>query len=211
MRCGPAPTMPFGCECIPPGTEDGQILVWDGTGWVPSSRGEVIPPGAAVGEVLVWDGAAWVPSNPELQPGARPWQGAWGTPNFGGQTLFYMQNVNWTGAVITAATLAANPHIVNYIFPKQGGKLKYIAAEIIGATVAPSQVTTYTVWVDGAATALAVSLAAALNASDCAFVDVTIPAAAVNHRVMIQVTAPANPGSGATIPNRVHVGGWVNA
>lgn len=149
------------------------------------------------------------PTGP-IGPTIESWTAAWGTPNFGGQTLYWMQNVNWTGAVITAASHTTSVHLTTWIFPKTGGVLKFISAEIIGATVAPSQITTYTVWVDGVASALAVSLAAALNASDTVFQDVVLPPKATNYRIEIQVTAPANPGSGATIPNRVYVSGFVN-
>lgn len=39
------------------GTAVGQILVWDGTSWVPQSEG------TAIGQFLVWDGTTWVPGD----------------------------------------------------------------------------------------------------------------------------------------------------
>jgi hypothetical protein len=183
MRCGQS-SLPAGCECVPAGVEVGEVLIWDGTAWVPSSSG--------------------------LLPGAMPWSAGWGTPNFGGQALFYMQNVNWTGAVFTPASRPANVMNTSWIFPKEGGVLRYISAEIIGATVAPSQPTTYTALVDGVASLLAVTLAAALNASDSTYVDVVLPPKATNYRIELEVTAASNPGSGATIPNRAYIGGYAN-
>lgn len=172
--------------------------------------GEVIPPGEEVGEVLVWDGDNWVPTDPGLLPGGRPWSSGWGTPNFGGQVQFWMQAYNWVGSVITPLSHAANTFTTTHIFPKSGGILNYISAEIIAATVAPSQPTTYTVQIDGVNSPLAVTLAAALDASDTTFVDVVLPPKATNYRIEIVVTASSNPGSGATIPNRARVGGYAN-
>lgn len=43
---------------VQPGTVAGQILVWNGTAWVPNTAP------TATGQVLTWNGAAWVPTSP---------------------------------------------------------------------------------------------------------------------------------------------------
>jgi hypothetical protein len=84
MRCGQSSSggLPPGCECIPPGELEGEILVWDGTSWVPSAPSPGLTPptdpgqdgfvalgsggdltylgGTVVGQLLTWNGTAWV-------------------------------------------------------------------------------------------------------------------------------------------------------
>jgi hypothetical protein len=50
----------FSCCCntnIADGLSEGDILVWNGSAWVPNDQGIPGP-----GSVLVWDGTTWVPS-----------------------------------------------------------------------------------------------------------------------------------------------------
>ena len=48
----------FNSDSLPPGTAEGQLLQWDGAGWVPASDGSL------AGQLLAWDDTnkRWVPS-----------------------------------------------------------------------------------------------------------------------------------------------------
>lgn len=50
------------------GATAGQILLWNGTEWVPSSTfnpGNLAQDGAATGQALIWNGVAWAPGYPQ--------------------------------------------------------------------------------------------------------------------------------------------------
>jgi hypothetical protein len=46
-------------SAVPPGVND--VLVWDGTTWIPSSTSGLAP-GTDVGDIIQWDGADWIPN-----------------------------------------------------------------------------------------------------------------------------------------------------
>jgi len=138
-----------------------------------------------------------------------PWLHAFGLPNFGGQTSFWMQAFTWVGAAISPNPYPSQTNSVVF-FPKSGGVLKYMIASYASANV-PLQVVTFIPYINSADDlTLQVALPAAGFANGQTVGEVILPPAANNYTIEIHCTAPANPSGGATFPSRVTLGGYVN-
>nr|BDD47502.1 hypothetical protein 75 [Pelagibacteraceae bacterium] len=54
---------------LPIGTEEGQVLTWNGTEWVALTPADELPPGTKVGQLLTWNGTEWIAADDRLPDG----------------------------------------------------------------------------------------------------------------------------------------------
>lgn len=154
---------------------------------------ECIPAGTAAGQILVWNGTAWVPGLPNVATfGLLSWSQQWGVINFNGLTTSEMRPDVWSSAANN------NADGNNIAFARSGGALRKITVELITAVLAIDM--TFTVHLNGAATALLVLLPAG---NDSAEATISVPIAAADENLLkVKATCAVSPGA-ATVNVRV--------